>query len=82
MATQAAIAEEVQAATASKTVEEEPEPTVTLRPKADVELDFPIAVSVVGAEDDLVFSGPSDTVAVKPEVAEQITYSPAVEVAE
>lgn len=54
---------------------------VTIRPKADAELDYPIAVSVVGAEDDLIFTGPSDTVEVAPQVAEQVTYSPAVEVA-
>ena len=56
-------------------------PLVTLRPKADAELDYPIAVSVVGAEDDLIFTGPSDTVEVPAPVAEQVTYSPAVEVA-
>jgi hypothetical protein len=57
-------------------------PLVTLRPKADVELDYPIAVSVVGAEDGyLIFDGPEDTVDVPAPVAEQITYSPAVEVA-
>lgn len=55
---------------------------VTLQPKADAKLDFPISVSVVGVEDDLVFVGPSDTVEVEPQVAEQITYSPSVEVAE
>lgn len=55
-------------------------PQVTIRPKADVELDYPIAVSVVGS-DDLVFNSDSDTVEVPAPVAEQITYSPAVEVA-
>lgn len=56
-------------------------PLVTLQPKPDAELEFPIAVSVVGAEEDLVFTGPEDTVEVPAPVAEQITYSPAVEVA-
>lgn len=56
-------------------------PLIKLQPKQDVELDYPIAVSVVGAEDDLIFTGPSDTIEVPAPVAEQITYSPAVEVA-
>lgn len=92
VAKQAEIAAEVDAAAAAseKTVEETPQEEVpaapevqlvTIQPKADVEFEFPIAVSVVGS-DDLIFTGPSDTVQVKPEVAEQITYSPAVEVAE
>lgn len=55
-------------------------PQVTIRPKADVELDYPIAVSVVGS-DDLIFTSASDSVEVPAPVAEQITYSPAVEVA-
>jgi hypothetical protein len=55
-------------------------PQVTIRPKADVELDYPIAVSVVGS-DDLVFNSDNDTVEVPAPVAEQITYSSAVEVA-
>lgn len=59
----------------------DPRPLVTIQPKEDVAIDYPLSVSVVGS-DDLVFSGPSDTVEVSPQVAEQITYSPSVEVAE
>lgn len=87
VAKQEEIAAEVEA-TEAPAVEPDPEPEapaeqalVTLQPKPDAELDFPIAVSAVGAEDDLIFTGPSDTVEVEAHVAEQITYSPAVEVA-
>lgn len=58
---------------------EEPDP-VKLRSKNVDE--YPLSVSVVGVEDELVFESASSTVEVSPEVAEQITYSPVVEVAE
>lgn len=89
VAKQAEIAAEVDAAAASETSIVEPDPNpaptpeeqlVTIRVKEDVEVDYPVAVSVVGSED-LVFTGPSDTTQVTPEVAEQVTYSPVVEVA-
>ncbi len=51
---------------------------VTLRSK-NVE-HYPLSVSVVGAE--LVFEDAAATVDVSPEVAEQIAYSPVVEVVE
>jgi hypothetical protein len=41
---------------------------------------YPLSVSVVGVEDELVFENESATVEVSPEVAEQVTYLPNVEV--
>lgn len=82
------IAAQVESASSTPDPTPEPEqvielPKVTLRPKADADLEFPIAVSVVGGpEEGLIFTGPEDTVEVERSVAEQITYSPAVEVAE
>lgn len=54
-------------------------PKVKLRSK-NVE-QYPLTVSVVGSED-LVFENERATVEVSPQVAEQIEYSPVVEVAE
>lgn len=64
-------------APAAAAVEEAPK--VKLRSK-NVE-QYPLTVSVVGS-DDLVFESESTTVEVAPQVAEQIAYSPVVEVAE
>lgn len=55
-------------------------PKVKLRSK-NVE-EYPVSVSVVGAEEELVFESESTTIEVAPEVAEQIAYSPVVEVVE
>lgn len=52
---------------------------VTLRSK-NVDT-YPVSVSVVGSEDELVFTDPDSTVEVDPSVAEQVVYSPVVEVA-
>jgi hypothetical protein len=41
---------------------------------------FPLRVTAVGVEDELVFESADSVVEVAPEVAEQLTYSPAVEV--
>ena len=41
---------------------------------------FPLRITAVGVEDELVFESEEDVVEVPPEVAEQLTYSPAVEV--
>lgn len=58
----------------------EPQPTVKLRPVADAVEHFPLSVSVVGPEDELVFDSADSTVDVPPHVAEQVTYLPNVEV--
>lgn len=53
---------------------------VTLRSvEANVD-EYPLSVSVVGAEDEFVFDSASTTVEVSPEVAEQVTYLTNVEV--
>lgn len=54
-------------------------PKVTLRTIEGTVEDYPLTVSVVGT-DDLVFEDESTTVEVDPEVAEQVTYLPNVEV--
>lgn len=67
-----------EAPAAEAVVEEAPK--VTLRPKNVDE--YPLSVSVVGVEDELIFENESSTVEVSPEVAAQIEFSPVVEVAE
>jgi len=58
-------------------VEEAPE--VTLAPAADVEIDYPLVVSLANTED-ITFEDENSYVDVPPEVAEQVTYLTNVEV--
>lgn len=58
-------------------VEEAPE--VTIAPAADVEIDYPLVVSVANAED-ITFEDENASVDVPPEVAEQVAYLTNVEV--
>lgn len=86
-ARQAEIAAEVDAAETDEVVEPTPleteadpeQPVVTLRSK-NVE-QYPVTVTIPNAPP-LVFENEDSTVEVTPEVAEQIVYSPVVEVAE
>lgn len=55
-------------------VEETPEVTIT--PLADVEIEYPLVVSVANHED-IVFEDADASVDVPPEVAEQVRYLPA-----
>lgn len=56
-------------------------PKVTLRSIPEAVDEYPLSVSVVGPEEELVFENADTTIEVAPQVAEQITYLPNVEVA-
>jgi hypothetical protein len=56
-------------------------PKVTLRSIPDAVEEYPLSVSVVGVDEELVFDGADSTIEVSPQVAEQVTYLPNVEVA-
>lgn len=86
VAAQAEIAADVEAAEAP-VVNEQPEALPVEERKVklvptDAITTYPASVSLVGLEEEIVFTGPSDSAEVSPEVAEQVAYVPGVEVAE
>lgn len=76
--------EEIAAEVAAAEAESAPAPEVEEVPLVklgSVNVDeYPLSVSAVGLDEELVFDNSSSTVEVTPEVAEQVTYLPTVEV--
>lgn len=64
---------------AEETAIVEEAPPVTIAPSEDVDIEYPLVVSVANHED-IVFEDENATADVPPEVAEQVTYLTAVEV--
>lgn len=63
------------------TEEAPPVQYVTLVPASDVDINYPLRVSLVGLEDEIVFEDADGSAQVTPPVAEQVRYLDNVEVA-